>query len=43
MLIKICGLRRAEDIAFVNEALPDYAGFILSGGFRRSISASQFS
>lgn len=27
--IKICGLFRAEDIAYVNEALPDYAGFIL--------------
>lgn len=27
--IKICGLVRTEDIDFVNEALPDYAGFIL--------------
>ena len=27
--IKICGLTRTEDIDFVNEALPDYAGFIL--------------
>ena len=27
--IKICGLTREEDIAYVNEALPDYAGFIL--------------
>lgn len=35
--IKICGLRREEDIAYVNELLPDYIGFILSPGFRRSI------
>ena len=27
--IKICGLRRPEDIAYVNEALPDFAGFIV--------------
>ena len=28
--IKICGLNRPEDIDFVNEAQPDYAGFILN-------------
>lgn len=27
--IKICGLYRDEDVGFVNEAAPDYAGFIL--------------
>lgn len=27
--IKVCGLYRREDISYVNEALPDYAGFIL--------------
>ena len=27
--IKICGLRRPEDIAYVNEAKPDFAGFII--------------
>ena len=27
--IKICGLTRVQDILFVNEAMPDYAGFIL--------------
>ena len=32
--IKICGLRRREDILAVNRYLPDYAGFIL--GFPRS-------
>ena len=38
MKIKICGLRREEDIAYANEVRPDFVGFILSGGFRRSIS-----
>ena len=38
MKIKICGLRREEDIAYANEVKPDYVGFILSAGFRRSIS-----
>lgn len=28
--IKICGLSRPEDIAYVNEAKPDYAGFIIN-------------
>ena len=27
--IKICGLRRREDILAVNEAKPDYCGFIV--------------
>lgn len=27
--IKICGLTREEDIAYVNEALPDYVGFVI--------------
>lgn len=27
--IKICGLRRSEDIAYVNETKPDFAGFII--------------
>lgn len=35
--IKICGLKRDEDIAYVNELKPDYIGFILTSGFRRSI------
>ncbi len=30
MKIKICGLFREEDIDFVNEAKPDYIGFILN-------------
>ena len=39
--IKICGLRRTEDIGYVNVLLPDYAGFILAGGFTRSIERKQ--
>lgn len=35
--IKICGLRRQEDIEYVNALKPDYIGFILTDGFRRSI------
>ena len=27
--IKICGLKRQEDITYVNEAKPDYCGFII--------------
>ncbi len=36
--IKFCGLRRCEDIKYVSETAPDYAGFILSAGFKRSVS-----
>ena len=36
--VKICGLRRREDIAYVNAYHPDYAGFILSKPFRRYVS-----
>ena len=28
--IKICGLSRPEDVEYVNEALPDYCGFIIN-------------
>ena len=35
--IKICGLRRDADIDYVNAFKPDYVGFILTDGFRRSI------
>lgn len=33
--IKICGLRTLQDIEAVNEAKPDYAGFVLAPGRRR--------
>ena len=40
-LVKICGLRRPSDAQAVNRVLPDFAGFILSPGFRRSIGLEQ--
>lgn len=39
--IKICGLRRIEDVDFVNEAKPDYAGVILCRRFWRGIDFDQ--
>lgn len=39
--IKICGLRRIEDIGYVNILLPDYVGFILADGFTRQIKRRQ--
>ena len=39
--IKICGLRRIEDVDFVNEAKPDYAGVILCRRFWRGIDFEQ--
>ena len=42
--IKICGLRRPEDIAYVNEAQPDYCGFVIDVPFSsRSISPEELS
>ncbi len=41
MKIKICGLRRPEDVAFANEVRPDYVGFIMSPGYRRSITCME--
>lgn len=35
--VKICGLRRPQDIAYVNEALPDFAGFIFDPSRRRYV------
>ena len=33
--IKICGLRREEDIAFVNEYRPDFIGFVFAPSKRQ--------
>lgn len=33
--IKICGLRRLEDVRAVNEVLPEYAGFVFAESRRR--------
>ena len=35
-------MRRTEDIEYVNELKPDFVGFILSPGFRRSIDFDTF-
>lgn len=35
--IKLCGLSRECDIEAVNELKPEYIGFILTSGFRRSV------
>lgn len=40
--VKLCGLRSEADVRTVPELRPDYAGFILSGGFRRSIDYDTF-
>jgi phosphoribosylanthranilate isomerase len=40
MKIKICGLSRECDIDYVNEALPDYAGFIFAES-KRKVSEDQ--
>ncbi len=36
--IKICGLFRDEDIDYVNEALPDFIGFVFSPRSKRYVS-----
>lgn len=41
MKIKICGMRRPEDIAYANQVHPDYVGFILAKGFRRTVSTER--
>jgi phosphoribosylanthranilate isomerase len=38
MKIKICGLFREQDIDYVNEARPDYAGFVFASS-KRQVSA----
>ena len=35
--IKFCGIRREEDVGYVNLVRPDYAGFVLAPGFRRTV------
>ena len=36
--LKLCGMRNALDAAYFNAVQPDYAGMILTPGFRRSVS-----
>ena len=33
--IKICGLKRLQDIEYVNELLPDFIGFVFAGTKRK--------
>ena len=40
--LKLCGMRRRQDIDYVTEYRPDYVGFILSDGFRRSVGLGTF-
>ena len=35
MMVKLCGIRRPEDVAYLNEFRPDYAGFVFAGSRRR--------
>ena len=37
-LIKMCGIRRPEDIAAVNDVLPDFIGFVFFPGSKRYIT-----
>lgn len=39
--VKICGLRTEQDIRFVNELKPDYVGFVLCEGRKRTISCEE--
>jgi phosphoribosylanthranilate isomerase len=39
--VKICGLTRAEDIAAVNDARPDYIGFVFAEASRRRVDRRQ--
>ncbi len=39
--IKMCGLRKLEDIEAVNECKPDYAGFVFAPESRRYVKAEQ--
>lgn len=35
MKIKLCGIKRPEDVGYLNRFLPDYAGFVFAGQKRR--------
>ena len=35
MKVKMCGLRRQEDIIFANQVKPDYVGFVFAESKRR--------
>lgn len=39
--VKICGLKREEDIAFANELRPDYIGFVFAKASKRYVDREQ--
>ena len=39
--VKICGIKRIEDVAYVNTYKPDYIGFIFAPGRKRTITFEQ--
>lgn len=39
--IKLCGLRQDCDIAWANELMPDYVGFVFAQGSRRYVESRQ--
>ena len=40
--IKICGLKHTEDISYVNELLPDFAGFVFAKSSRQVDAKNSF-
>lgn len=40
MKVKICGIRRMEDVDYLNESLPDFAGFVFADT-RRQVTPEQ--
>lgn len=40
--IKLCGMKRVDDVIAARELGADYAGFILTGGFSRTVSFETF-
>ena len=41
-LIKICGLTRAEDVAYADSLGADFVGFIFAAGFARNVCGERF-
>ncbi|MDR2754048.1 MAG: phosphoribosylanthranilate isomerase [Oscillospiraceae bacterium] len=39
--LKICGIRRDEDVNYVNEARPDYVGFVFWPHSKRAVTPAQ--
>ena len=39
--VKICGIRRIEDVAYVNTYKPEYIGFVFAPGRKRTVTFEQ--